>query len=383
MVYLDCAATTRCDPRVIEHMNRYWTDYYGNPSSFHYWGRQARNAIEDARRRILTDLRGVGNLIFTSGATEANNLAVTTVGHLIEANPHRSRVLVLSTEHKSVLVPLRVIARDFAIAIEIIPVLPSGLVDQAFLLNALDETVIAVFIQLVNSETGVIQEVQRIAAEAHAVGALCISDITQGVGKLSVNLDAIGVDMAVLSAHKIYGPKGIGALYVRPNVPVKPLIYGGSQEHGMRSGTENVPAIVGFSTAVTLAHEHLTEEMDRIVALRDRLWTRLQHLGGIRWNGQGAPKVATHLNVTIDGVWSQDLMLRVHDIAFSAGSACNALSNTPSEVLQAMGLSNIEAEQTVRFSLGRFVTSEEIDYAADRIQREILKIRRGTGAGGP
>ncbi|WP_020375121.1 cysteine desulfurase family protein [Sulfobacillus thermosulfidooxidans] len=378
MVYLDNAATTQCDPLVIEHMSPFWREHYGNPSSAHFWGRQARKAVEDARRQILTCLEGVGNLIFTGSATEANNIAVATVGHLIEENAERRRVLVLATEHKSVLSPLRVLSRGSVVKVDIIPVLQSGVVDQSVLLKILDETVIAVFIQMVNSETGVIQDVQHIAAAAHAVGALCISDITQGVGKLPVNLEALGVDMAIFSAHKVYGPKGIGALYVRPKVPIAPIIFGGNQERGLRSGTENVPAIVGFASAVTLACEQLNDEMTRIAVLRDMLWNRLAELGRIRWNGEVAPKVSTHLNITIDGVSNQDLMLRVHDIAFSAGSACNASSNTPSEVLQAMGLSLSEAEQTVRFSLGRFVTPEDIEYAADRIQREIVRIRRET-----
>lgn len=375
-VYLDNAATTPCDQRVVEAMLPYWTEVYGNPSSTHVWGRRARQAVEDARARILELLGGSGQLLFTSGATEGNNLAMASVAKWInEQSPGRRRILYLATEHKSVVAPLHAIARVENIKCEAIPVLASGEMDHTAFRHMMDDSVGGVVVQLVNSETGVIQDVGRIAEETHAAGALCVSDMTQGLGKIPLNLDQLGIDVAIFNGHKIYGPKGIGGIYAKNGLRFQPLLSGGGQERSVRPGTENVPGVVGLAAAVDLATREIGPEMDRIASLREILWRRLRSVGGIRWNGQDAPVVATHLNVTIDGVQAQDLMLRVKDVAMSAGSACNASTNIPSEVLLAMGRTSEEAESTVRLTLGRFTKSADVNYAGEQLIRTIRAIR--------
>lgn len=356
----------------------YWTEVYGNPSSTHAWGRRARQAVEDARRHLVEMLGGTGLLVFTSGATEANNLAVATaVASLAEHAPSRCRILCLATEHKSVMAPLKAATGDAKIACDTVPVLPSGEMDTVAFHQMMDDSVGAVVVQLVNSETGVIQDVRRIASAAHARGAICISDITQGLGKIPLRLDQLDVDMAVFSGHKVYGPKGVGGLYAKAGGRFLPILRGGGQERSVRPGTENVPGIVGLEAAVRLATQRLDLEMDRISSLREVLWKCLYVVGGVRWNGQAAPLVATHLNITIDGVNAQDLILRVRDVAMSAGSACNASTNTPSDVLLAMGHTSDAAERTVRLSLGRYTTLADVDYAGYRLVQAIQAIRSG------
>ncbi len=373
-VYLDNAATTACDSRVVEAMVPYLTVTYGNPSSTHAWGRQARDVVEQCRARLLELMAGSGRFILTSGATEANNLAISAIiSRGVETR--RRRIFCLATEHKSVIGPLKAFAQRAGLLVELIPVASNGVLDHEVVENKLNDSVAAVIVQLVNSETGVIQNVARVASAAHEVGAWCMSDITQGMGKLPIHLEALGVDLASFSGHKIYGPKGIGGLYVSPAVQIGPMFWGGGQEHNVRPGTENVPGIVGLATAVELSSNLTTEDNQRITALRDDLWQALSALEGIHWNGQHAPRVANHLNVTIDGVNGQELLLRVRDVAFSVGSACNALANRPSEVLRWMGRTVEEAESTVRFSLGRYTSMADIDHASESLRRGIEAIR--------
>lgn len=338
------------------------------------WGRQVRQDVETTRSAILNTLDGSGTIAFTSGATEANNIAAATIVELARQTS-RPRVLCLSTEHKSMSEPLKYAARTGQIVLETLPVMPSGELDRAEFHRKLDPTVVAVVSQLVNSETGVIQDLPTIAAGAHEVGAMVVSDITQAVGKIPVHLTELGVDMAMFSAHKVHGPKGIGALYVKSGQPVLPLLHGGGQERSLRPGTENVAGIVGFGAAIALAAKELESIMPQVGLLRDRLWAALRSVGDIHWNGHDASLVPTHLNVTIDGVQSQDLMLRVSNVAMSAGSACNALTNQPSDVLSAMGRTPQQGESSVRFSLSRFSHPSEIDYAAKSLIKAIQAIR--------
>jgi len=377
VIYLDNAATTPCDPRVLEAMNPYWITYYGNPSSSHVMGQYVRKVIEDCRERILANLRGSGNIIFTSGSTESNNLAIHSVLRYVVDFLNRNKILCLAIEHKSVINSVEYYSKSLGLDVVWIPVTKEGLIDYKTFYSLLDESIGAIIVQLANSETGVIQDVRAISEAGHQVGALIFSDITQAIGKIEVELDKLGVDYASFTAHKFYGPKGVGALYVAPNRKLVPLIHGGGQERGIRSGTENVPGIVGLSYALELCVSELEQINSHVSRLRDRLWENLSQVGDIRWNAQEAKLLPSHLNITISGVNAQDLMLRVRNIAISAGSACNSVSNLPSHVLTSMGLSKEEAEQTVRLSVGRFTTDNDIDIASACLIDAINDIRRG------
>lgn len=375
IIYLDNAATTPCDPRVIEEMNPYWSINFGNPSSPHILGRQTHQVIDRCRTQVREAINGSGSIIFTSGSTESNNIAVISMLRYSLERLNRRKILCLSTEHKSVINAVTYFGGLLEIDVEWIPVTELGVINMDWLESVLDETVGAVIVQLANSETGVIQDVHRISEACHSVGALCFSDITQAIGKIKVDLDKLGVDYASFSAHKFYGPKGIGALYVEPSMKVVPLIYGGGQEKGIRPGTENVPGIVGLSYALKLCVDELDQNINHIAYLRDRLWNNLKQVGNIRWNAQNAAVLASHLNVTVQGVKAQELMLRVRSVALSAGSACNTATNLPSHVLMNMGLSRNEAEETIRLSIGRFTTRNDIDIAGGFINKAISDIR--------
>lgn len=364
LIYLDNAATTSCDPRVVEAMVPIFMTQYGNPSSSHVLGRQARALVEEARYRLLHLLaRGQGHIVFTSGATESNNCGVHAAVRLMRGDRQRGQILCLSTEHKSLWEPLRVLAGGRGIEVLSVPVDPLGRIDMDDLMAHLSDRVGAVFVQLANSETGVIQNVAEVAAAAHRFGAWCISDVTQAVGKIPVDFRTLGVDMATFNGHKIHGPKGVGALYTAPGIRLEPLLWGGGQERYIRAGTENVASIVGMAKAIEIALELLDEESSRIETMRNRLWEAFSsrdEFGETTWNGRGARMLPTHLNVTFHGIKAQEMMLRVPTIALSAGSACNALTNKPSEVLSSMGLSTDAAEETIRFSLSRYTRQNEI-----------------------
>lgn len=374
-IYLDNAATTPCDPRVLEAMTPYLLNNFGNPSSPHVMGQLARQTVEDCRKEILCALRGSGSLLFTSGSTESNNLAIHSILKYSRERLGRHRVLCLSTEHKSVINAVKYFGKTMKVGVEWIPVRASGLIDLDWFISAMGPGVGAVIVQLANSETGVIQDVKEISEIAHRFGAKCFSDITQAVGKIDVDLDALGIDYGSFTGHKFYGPKGVGALYVAPGLPISPLVFGGGQEKGARPGTENVPGIVGLATAVKLSVDELNRNRRHMDRLRNDLWEYMGELDNVQWNGSEAPLLPSHLNVTIRDVNSQDLLLRVRNVAFSAGSACNTLSNTPSPVLLAMGKSAAEAEQTVRLTVGKFNTKEDIETASLTLQKAIREIR--------
>lgn len=375
-IYLDYAATTPCDPRVVASMAPYWTELFANPSSTHRLGRRVAKAVETTRATVLQSLSdGHGELAFTSGATESNNLAVASLTSTVRHKLRRTKVLYLATEHKSVLEPLAWWARFFELETEPLRVTRTGQLDMEAFQEALTEDVGGVIAQLANSETGVIQSLRQITNMAHDCGALVFSDITQAVGRIPVNLRDLGVEWAAFSSHKIYGPKGIGGLYARTGALLEPILRGGGQERGRRAGTENVPAIIGFGVAVDLSLEELPKEGRRLEALRDALWAQLQPVGGLVWNSYGAPLLPSHLNLTIGGVAAQDLMLRTTRVALSAGSACNAQSTQPSAVLLSMKLTPDEAERTIRLTVGRPTTDREVTAAATELGRSIRAIR--------
>ncbi len=378
-IYLDNAATTRCAPEVLAAMMTYFTDNYGNPSSTHIFGRRARSAVIKAEQDILEALDASNyRVIFTSGATEANNLAIRTA---VEYASSQTRTIVLSSriEHKSVLEPLRIVAPVSGATIKWLPISSQGLVELDSLENELASNRIgAVIIQLANSETGIVQDLYRICQIAHQHGAIVVSDATQAIGKIPLNLSQLDIDMITLSSHKIYGPKGAGAFVYKDGNKIQPILYGGSQQRGTRAGTENIPGIVGISTALKLAIAQLAIDSTNIISMRKLLWDSLDDLGDIRWNGANSPILPGHLNVTIRGVHAQDLMLRTPELAFSQGSACDAQTSLPSETLLSMGLSPNEIDSTIRISIGRFNTQEEIFISINRLRDAILNIRAET-----
>jgi cysteine desulfurase len=366
-IYLDNQATTACDPRVVQAMLPHFGTYFGNPhSAEHRLGRQAAEAVGEARSRIAS-LFGADprEIILTSGATEANNLAIKGAARFAGATGPR-RLITLASEHKCVLESVRDLAAEGFEPV-ILPVLATGLLDHDRLRQALQTPTLLVSVMAVNNETGIIQDLAAIAALAHAAGALFHTDIAQAAGRIAIDVGSSGIDLASLSAHKMYGPKGIGALYVRrrPRVRLAPLFSGGGQERGLRSGTVPAPLAVGFGEACRIAAAEMDSDRLRIGALRDRLWTRLSgQIGGLALNGAGAPRIAGTLSLRFPGVRALDVIDACPDLCVSTGSACSSAALAPSHVLTAMGLPAAQAAATLRVGIGRFTSAADIEIAA-------------------
>jgi cysteine desulfurase len=395
-IYLDNHATTRLDPRVLEAMLPWLTDHYGNAgSTTHELGREAGEAVEAARETFAATIGATAReIVFTSGATESTNLAV--LGTAARAAAGGSRRLVTAvTEHHATLDPLEHLERQGFEVIRL-PVEPQagdglpGRIRQADLEEALRPGPLLVSVLLANNEIGVVQDVPAIAAAVHAAGAILHVDCAQAIGRMPVDVDALGADLASFSAHKFHGPKGTGALYVRRRgraVRVEPLVFGGGQERGMRSGTLDVPGIVGLAEAARLASEGLTEEPPRMRRLRDRLWTNLAAgIEGLELNGppleaetaDGSPlRLVNNLNLHVPGVDGQTLLatLAGDGLAVSSGSACSAANPRPSHVLVALGRDEDQARASLRFGLSRFTTEAEVDEAAARITAGVARLR--------
>ena len=365
-VYLDNQATTRCDPRVVEVMLPWFSEHYGNPHSLeHVMGAKAEAAVEDARAQVAA-LVGADakELVFTSGATESNNIAIKGAARFA-GHAERRRVVTVATEHKCV---LELVADLTAEGFEpvFLPVRPDGMLDSEVLREALQVPTLLVSIMAVNNETGVIQDIPALAAIAKQAGALFHTDIAQATGKIPVDLSGWKVDLASISGHKVYGPKGIGALYVRrrPRVRLAPLFSGGGQERGIRSGTLPAPLIVGFGEACRLAQAEMTEEGERLAALRNRLLQGLTDaIPGLQVNGSMAARIPGNLNLTFPAATAAELMERVPDLCVSTGSACSSAAIEPSYVLRALGLSDDAAARTLRIGAGRFTSPADVDYA--------------------
>ncbi|MCS6772556.1 MAG: cysteine desulfurase [Thermoflexales bacterium] len=379
-IYLDHNATTPCDPRVVRAMLPYFGEVFANPANgLHPLGRQAARAVEAAREQVAALIgASAGEIVFTSGATESNHLAI--LGAAAYAPPSRRKVITCAVEHKAVLLPFkRLEAQGFAVTL--LPVDADGRVLLAELERHLDERTFLVSIQAANNETGVLQPVREVAALAHQVGALCHTDAAQAVGKIPCDVEAWGIDLLSMSAHKLYGPKGIGALYVRGGaraLPLRPLLEGGGQEAGVRAGTLNVPAIVGFGEACRICREELGAERARIQALRDRFERGLlAALPSARINAQGAPRLPNTSSLTVPGIEADALLLNLPEVMMGVGAACASGAVEPSHVLLAMGLSRKDAYATIRASLGRFNTEAEIDRAIVLIAERVLALRRG------
>jgi cysteine desulfurase len=385
-IYLDNHATTRVDPRVVEAMLPYFGEVYGNAGSAHAFGVAAKDAVDEARAKIAA---GIGakakEIVWTSGATESNNLAIRGVAEKLTARGQH--IVSVVTEHPSVLDPLAALAqRGFVITL--LPVIAApdpraGLIRIDQLAEAVRDDTILVSVMLANNEIGAIPPLAEIGQLCKRRGVLLHSDATQAVGKNPVDVEALGVDLMSFSAHKIYGPKGIGALYVRsrgPRVRLEPQTYGGGQEGGLRSGTANVSAIVGFARALELCLAELSDEAERVRGLRDRLFRGLSAgLREITLNGPALELTETrlpgNLNVSFGYVEGEALMLQMHDVALSTGSACASAQSEPSHVLRGLGVSDEVVRGSLRFGLGRFTTAVEIEFVIDRAIDGVRRLR--------
>ncbi|HEX3954757.1 MAG TPA: aminotransferase class V-fold PLP-dependent enzyme [Stellaceae bacterium] len=375
-IYLDNQATTPLDPRVLDAMMPYFTEHFGNPhSESHVYGRNAMAAIEAARadvaRLIHADPR---EIVFTSGATEANNLALKGVAHFAAAHPPaggapRDHIVVPLTEHKCVLESAAALERE-GFSVTRLPVEPNGLVALDKLADAITDRTLLVSVIAAHNEIGVIQPLAEIGALCRARGALFHTDAAQAFGKIPLDVEAMKIDLMSISGHKIYGPKGIGALYIRrrPRVRLLPLFDGGGQERGIRSGTLPTPLCVGLGRAAAIAADEMAAEAVRIGNLRDRLQVSLQRrVSGLRVNGDTAHRLPGNMNLSFPGLTAPALIEACPSIAMSSGSACTSAVVEPSYVLRALGLSDPMANASIRLGIGRFTTAAEVDFAIDAI----------------
>ncbi|WVH09738.1 MAG: Cysteine desulfurase [Fluviibacter phosphoraccumulans EoVTN8] len=375
-IYLDYSATTPIDPRVVEAMMPYLTEKFGNPASrSHQYGWDAEAAVENARNEVAALVNAdPKEIVWTSGATEANNLAIKGAANFYQGKG--KHLITLKTEHKAVLDTMRELERQ-GFEVTYLDVLPNGLVDMAALEAALRPDTILVSIMAVNNEIGVVQPITEIGELLRSKGILFHVDAAQATGKIDIDLSKLKVDLMSFSAHKTYGPKGIGALYVRrkPRVRLEAQMHGGGHERGMRSGTLPTFMIVGMGEAFRLARLEMHEENKRIQALRDRLLKGLFDMPEIYVNGDLAHRIPHNLNVSFAYVEGESLIMAVRDIAVSSGSACTSASLEPSYVLRALGLTDELAHSSIRFSIGRFTTEEEIDYTVDLLHKQIGRLR--------
>jgi cysteine desulfurase len=377
-IYMDSHATTPVDPRVLDAMLPFFTEKFGNAASRnHAFGWQAEEAVENGRKQVA-DLIGANakEIVFTSGATESDNLAIKGVAHMYRNQG--DHIVTVQTEHKAVLDTCKRLEKE-GFRVTYLPVRKDGLVDLDRLRDALDEKTILISVMMANNEIGVIQPVAEIGRLARERRILFHTDAVQAAGKVPLDVNAINADLVSLSAHKIYGPKGIGALYVRrkdPRVLLVPVIDGGGHERGMRSGTLNVTGIVGFGKAAQIAAQEMTAESARLCALRDRLLAGLQNeLDEIHVNGSMEHRLPNNLNVSFAYVEGESLLMGINDVAVSSGSACTSASLEPSYVLKALGTGDDLAHSSIRFGLGRFNTEEEVDYVIDKVASVVKRLR--------
>jgi len=377
-VYLDCHATTPVDPRVMAAMLPFFERQFGNAASInHRYGWEAAEAVEASRQQIAAFLNAPPEaILFTSGGTEANNLAIKGV---LRAAPRGGHLVVSAAEHRSVLDPARKLARQ-GCELTIVPVDQTGRVDPQAVAAALRPQTVLVSVMLANNEVGTINPVRQIAGICRARGVLVHCDAVQGLGRIPIDVQELSADLVSVSAHKLYGPKGVGALILRSGgspIRLEPLFDGGGHERRMRSGTLPVPLIVGFAAACRFAAQELTAEAGRLAALRDRLWEGLsQHPGGLTVNGHAVERLAGNLNVSFDGVDGEALMTNLTEIAVSSGSACTSADPEPSHVLRAMGISERLSKASLRFGLGRFTTAAEIDFAIEHVAATVARLRQ-------
>ncbi|MGD1146909.1 MAG: aminotransferase class V-fold PLP-dependent enzyme [Thermoanaerobaculaceae bacterium] len=377
-IYMDYNATTPVDPGVLEAMLPCFSEHYGNAASrTHLYGWAASKLVENARSVLAA---GIGahpeEIVFTSGATESNNLAIK--GTALALKDRRQHLVTCVTEHKAVLDPCAALARE-GFATTVLPVDGRGRLDPARLADAFTPGTALVSIMLANNETGTLHPIAEIAEICREHGVALHCDATQAVGKVAVDVNELGVDLMSFSAHKIYGPKGVGALFVRrrkPRLHLVPILDGGGHEQGMRSGTLNVPGAVGFARALEIALARMPVESPRLVALRDRLeHAVMSRLEGVTVNGDAEHRLPNTLNLSFAGVDGAALLVSLNEVAVASGSACTSADPRPSHVLMAMGRSRELANANIRFSLGRGNTVEEVDVVVEAVVREVTRLR--------
>ena len=393
-IYLDNQSTTPLDPRVLEAMLPYFTEHFGNPhSESHIYGRTAAEAVERARAAVARLVNGdPREIVFTSGATEANNLALKGAAHFARAHPPagappREQIITLATEHKCILESAAALARE-GFAVTYLPIESNGLVSLDRLNAALGDRTLLVSVMAAHNEIGVVQPIAELGALCRSRGVLFHTDAAQAFGKIPLDVEAMKIDLMSISGHKIYGPKGVGALYIRrrPRVRLLPLFDGGGQERGLRSGTLPTPLCVGLGHAASLAATEMAEEAARLKGLRDRLQARLmRRVGGLRVNGDLEHRLPGNLNLSFPGLTAPEFIEACPSVAMSTGSACTSATVEPSYVLRALGLPDALANGSIRLGLGRFTTEAEVDFAIDALAAAAERLsadRRVTAAVG-
>lgn len=377
-IYLDYSATTPIDPRAAEKMAACLTmdGVFGNPASrSHSFGWKADELVNEARNNVAALINAdPKEIVWTSGATESDNLAIKGAAHFYQRKG--KHIITSKTEHKAVLDTCRQLERE-GFEVTYLDPEKNGLIDLAKLEAAMRDDTILVSIMHVNNEIGVIQDIEAIGKLSRSRGVIFHVDAAQSAGKVEIDLEQLDVDLMSFSGHKIYGPKGIGALYVRrkPRVRIEAQMHGGGHERGMRSGTLPVHQIVGMGEAFRLARVEMAEENERILKLRNRLWNGLREIEEVYLNGDAERRVAGNLNVSFNFVEGESLIMALKDIAVSSGSACTSASLEPSYVLRAIGRSDELAHSSIRFSIGRFTTEEEIDYTVELVKNKVAKLR--------
>jgi len=375
-VYLDYSATTPVDPRVVDKMVPWLYENFGNPASrSHAFGWEAEDAVEQARSDVAALVNAdPREIVWTSGATESNNLAIKGAAHFYaERGKH---IITVKTEHKAVLDPCRELERE-GFEVTYLDVMENGLIDLDLLKATMRADTVLVSVMFVNNEIGVIQDIEAIGELCRAKGTIFHVDAAQATGKVEIDLQHLKVDLMSFCAHKTYGPKGIGALYVRrkPRIRIEAQMHGGGHERGFRSGTLATHQIVGMGESFRLAKLEMKTENERIRMLRDRLWKGMSHIDEIYLNGDLERRVPHNLNVSFNYVEGESLIMAVKELAVSSGSACTSASLEPSYVLRALGRNDELAHSSIRFTLGRFTTEQEVDFAAELLQKRVAKLR--------
>jgi len=374
-IYLDNHATTQVDPRVLDAMLPYLADKFGNAASrSHSFGWSADEAVETARGQVAALIGANKNeIVFTSGATESDNLAIKGIAEAYRGKGNH--IITVCTEHKAVLDSCKRLETS-GCNLLYLPVKKDGLINLDALCASISDATILVTIMAANNETGVLQPITEIGRLCREHGVIFHSDAAQAFGKIPLDMVRQNIDLLSISAHKLYGPKGVGALYVRRGIEIVPIIDGGGHERGMRSGTLNVPGIVGLGKACEIAHREMSQESCRIAGLRDRLHEKIKAgLGEVYVNGSIEQRLPGNLNMSFAGVDGEELMTAIDDIAVSSGAACTSAQIEPSYVLKALGVSDELAQSSIRFGIGRFNTEAEIDYAAGKVVHTVQQLR--------
>ncbi|HEY31768.1 MAG TPA: cysteine desulfurase NifS [Dehalococcoidia bacterium] len=374
-IYLDYAATTPTHRDVVKAMLPYFSDSFGNPSSIYSYGQESKGAVEKAREQVANLISAHDEeIVFTSGGTEADNFAIKGVAY---ANPERNHIIISSIEHHAVIETCKFLEKR-GFEITYLPVDKDGLVDPDDVRKTITDKTCLISIMHANNEIGTIQPIKKLATIAREAGVYFHTDAVQAAGQIPINVDDVGVDLLSMSAHKLYGPKGVGALYIRKGTRLVPFMHGGSQENDRRGSTENVPGIVGFGKATAIALEAMTGEIERQTRLRDHLITSiLEQIDGVRLNGHPTKRLPNNVNVSIDYVEGESMLLNLdlENICASTGSACSSSSLEASHVLLALGLGHEQAHSSLRFTVGKWTTEEDINRVLEVLPKIVARLR--------